>query len=201
MPDSRQMQNSPSWSYEQSYPYLGQISASTVHSATPISPGRANGMPTLTDLSSRLSGADLAVFSDPHVSLERPFSFPDPRLHYPSSSFTYTPTPIPARYHTYLPPIPCRLRPGQALPDWLLPLPPVLQHSSQIVPILHGARGDHSPPRILPPCTSASTGSALLNPSLPNQTEGTETEGSHSGSPTSMAAGAGRLEEVVWRPY
>ncbi|XP_035266155.1 runt-related transcription factor 1-like isoform X1 [Anguilla anguilla] len=202
MPDSRQMQNSPSWSYEQSYPYLGQISASTVHSATPISPGRANGMPTLTDLSSRLSGADLAVFSDPHVSLERPFSFPDPRLHYPSSSFTYTPTPIPARYHTYLPP-PYPVGSAQGRPFQTGSSPYHLYYSTaarsyqfSMVP-----GGDHSPPRILPPCTSASTGSALLNPSLPNQTEGTETEGSHSGSPTSMAAGAGRLEEVVWRPY
>lgn len=38
--DSRQMQASPSWSYEQSYPYLGAISAPAIHPTTPISPSR-----------------------------------------------------------------------------------------------------------------------------------------------------------------
>ncbi|KAG5833433.1 hypothetical protein ANANG_G00275890 [Anguilla anguilla] len=38
IPDSRQMQTSPTWSYEQSYPYLGQISTPAVHPTTPISP-------------------------------------------------------------------------------------------------------------------------------------------------------------------
>lgn len=38
--DSRQMQTSPSWSYEQSYPYLGAISAPAIHPTTPISPSR-----------------------------------------------------------------------------------------------------------------------------------------------------------------
>ncbi|GAA6077186.1 runt-related transcription factor 1 isoform X1, partial [Tachysurus ichikawai] len=37
---SRQMQTSPSWSYEQSYPYLGAISAPAIHPTTPISPSR-----------------------------------------------------------------------------------------------------------------------------------------------------------------
>nr|BAF63015.1 frRunx1/p21 [Takifugu rubripes] len=62
-----------------------------------------------------------------------------------------------------------------------------------------GGRGDsRSPPRILPPCTNASTGSPLLHPSLPNQNDGVgvEVESSHSSSPTNMAAA-----EAVWRPY
>lgn len=59
-----------------------------------------------------------------------------------------------------------------------------------------GGGGERSPPRILPPCTNASTGSALLHPSLPNQSEVVvEAEGSHSSSPTSMSV------EAVWRPY
>ncbi|KAK3510745.1 hypothetical protein QTP70_021334 [Hemibagrus guttatus] len=102
------------WSYEQSYPYLGAISAPAIHPTTPISPSR-----------NPIHCSDL--FSDPRVSLERPFSsipslpdnrFTDPRVPYPTAAFTYTPTPVtnaigigmsamtaPAgRYHTYLPP-------------------------------------------------------------------------------------------------
>ncbi|XP_030624091.1 runt-related transcription factor 2 isoform X3 [Chanos chanos] len=60
--------------------------------------------------------------------------------------------------------------------------------------------GDRSPTRMLPPCTSASTGSSLINPNLPNQTEGTEADGSHSSSPTVLNS-SGRLDEAVWRPY
>lgn len=50
--DSRQMQSSPSWSYDQSYPYLGQITTPTVPTANSLSPGRSS----LSDLSSRLTG-------------------------------------------------------------------------------------------------------------------------------------------------
>lgn len=50
--DSRQMQPSPSWSYDQSYPYLGQITTPSVHTSNPLSPGRSS----LSDLSSRLAG-------------------------------------------------------------------------------------------------------------------------------------------------
>lgn len=54
--DTRQVQPSPPWSYDQSYQYLGSIATPSVHPATPISPGRASGMTSLTaELSSRLS--------------------------------------------------------------------------------------------------------------------------------------------------
>uniref|UniRef100_A0A3B3U862 Runt-related transcription factor n=1 Tax=Poecilia latipinna TaxID=48699 RepID=A0A3B3U862_9TELE len=127
---SRQIQSSPSWSYDQSYPYLGQITTPTVHTTAPLSPGRSS----LGDLSSRLTGPDLTPFGDPRMALERPFSslpslpdsrFSNPRVHYPptGAAFTYTPTHNPVsngaisitmatamattqtgRYHTYLPP-------------------------------------------------------------------------------------------------
>ncbi|XP_069544670.1 runt-related transcription factor 1 isoform X2 [Brachyistius frenatus] len=127
---SRQMQSSPSWSYDQSYPYLGQITTPTVHTANPLSPGRSS----FGELSSRLTGPDLAAFGDPRMTLERPFTslpslpdsrFSDPRVHYPptAAAFTYAPSHNPVssgalgitmatamattpagRYHTYLPP-------------------------------------------------------------------------------------------------
>uniref|UniRef100_A0A674BMV1 RUNX family transcription factor 1 n=1 Tax=Salmo trutta TaxID=8032 RepID=A0A674BMV1_SALTR len=217
---SRQMQTSPSWSYEQSYPYLGQITTPTVHSTTPISPSRSS----LSDLSSRLSGPDLTAFSDPRMSLDRPFSslaslpdsrYPDPRIHYPTGAFTYTPTPVsngaigltmattPAgRYHTYLPPpYPTNAPQGQGGPFQAGSSPYHLYYStaagSYQFSMMAGGGGERSPPRIFPPCTNASTGSSLLHPSLPNQSEGVgvEAEGSHSSSPTNM------VPEAVWRPY
>lgn len=218
------MQQSPSWSYEQPYPYLGQITTPTVHSSTPISPSRAS----LSDLSSRLSGPDLTAFSDPRMTLERPFPslpdgrFSDPRMHYPpTAAFTYAPTPVssnaaigitmatamataPAgRYHTYLPPPYPTNTPhqGQGGPFQTSSSPYHLYYStaagSYQFSMMAGGADSRSPPRILPPCTNASTGSSLLHPSLPNQSEGVgvEAEGSHSSSPTNMAA------EAVWRPY
>ncbi|KAK9402124.1 runt-related transcription factor 1 [Crotalus adamanteus] len=120
--DTRQLQPSPPWPYDPSYQYLGSIATSSVHPATPISPGRASGMTSLSaELSSRLTSAsDLTAFSDPRVGIDRPFSaipsISDPRMHYPGA-FTYTPTPVSSgigigmsamttatRYHTYLPP-------------------------------------------------------------------------------------------------
>ncbi|KAI1885144.1 hypothetical protein AGOR_G00217170 [Albula goreensis] len=211
--DSRQMQTSPPWSYEQSYPYIGQLSTPPVHPATPISPGRANGMTALTDLSSRLSGPDLTAFSDPRVSLERPFSslpslpdgrYPDPRAHYSTGTFTYTPTSITSAigighpcYHPYLPPP----YPGSSSQTGSSPYHLYYNSAAGSYQFSMVQGGERSPARSLPPCTNASTGSTLLNPSLPNQSEAVEAEGSHSGSPTNMATGAGRLEEVVWRPY
>nr|XP_021395135.2 runt-related transcription factor 1 [Lonchura striata domestica] len=218
--DSRQVQPSPPWSYDQSYQYLGSIAAPAVHPATPISPGRAGGMSSLTaELSSRLSGAsDLTAFSDPRVGIDRSFpalpSISDPRMHYPGA-FTYTPTPVSSgigigmsamstatRYHTYLPPPYPGSSQAQGSP---------FQTSSPSYHLYYGTSagsyqfsmisgGDRSPPRIHPPCTNASTGSALLNPNLPNQSDVVEAEGSHSNSPTNMASTA-RLEEAVWRPY
>uniref|UniRef100_A0A8C3H7K9 Runt-related transcription factor n=1 Tax=Chrysemys picta bellii TaxID=8478 RepID=A0A8C3H7K9_CHRPI len=218
--DTRQVQPSPPWSYDQSYQYLGSIATPSVHPATPISPGRASGMTSLTaELSSRLSSAsDLTAFSDPRVGIDRPFStlpsISDPRMHYPGA-FTYTPTPVSSgigigmsamttatRYHTYLPPPYPGSSQSQGSP---------FQTSSPSYHLYYGTSagsyqfsmmsgGDRSPPRILPPCTNASTGSTLLNPNLPNQSDVVEAEGSHSNSPTNMGTTA-RLEEAVWRPY
>ncbi|EQB78482.1 runt-related transcription factor 1-like isoform 1 [Camelus ferus] len=92
--DTRQIQPSPPWSYDQSYQYLGSIASPSVHPATPISPGRASGMTTLSaELSSRLSTAsDLTAFGDPRQFPALP-SISDPRMHYPGA-FTYSPTPV-----------------------------------------------------------------------------------------------------------
>ncbi|KAJ0009493.1 hypothetical protein NQD34_001195 [Periophthalmus magnuspinnatus] len=218
--DSRQMQSSPSWSYDQSYPYLGQITTPTVHSANPLSPGRSS-----LELSSRLTGPELTAFSDPRMTIERPFSslpslpdsrFSDPRVHYPptAAAFTYSPAHNTVsngalgigRYHTYLPPPYSASTPHQTQngPFQSTSSPYHLYYSTgsyQLSVMPGGDRavngGDsRSPPRILPPCTNASTGAALVHPSLPNQNEGVgvEVESSHSSSPTNMA-------EAVWRPY
>uniref|UniRef100_A0A3Q2EA52 Runt-related transcription factor n=1 Tax=Cyprinodon variegatus TaxID=28743 RepID=A0A3Q2EA52_CYPVA len=233
MIDSRQIQSSPSWSYDQSYPYLGQITTPAVHTAGPLSPARSS----FGELSSRLSGSDLAAFGDPRMALERPFSslpslpesrFSNTRVHYPptGAAFTYTPTHNPVsngaisitmatamastqtgRYHTYLPPPYPANAPHQAQngPFQSTSSPYHLYYSTTTGSYQFsmmaggGANSDsHSPPRIFPPCTTASTGSSLLHPSLPNQNEGVgvEVESSHSSSPTNMAAA-----EAVWRPY
>ena len=56
LPDTRQLQPSPPWPYDPSYPYLGSIATPSVHPATPISPGRASGMSSLSaEISSRLT--------------------------------------------------------------------------------------------------------------------------------------------------
>ena len=69
--DTRQVQPSPPWSYDQSYQYLGSIATPSVHPATPISPGRASGMTSLTaELSSRLSSKYLKV-SPPTLGLTK----------------------------------------------------------------------------------------------------------------------------------
>ncbi|XP_029459381.1 runt-related transcription factor 1 isoform X2 [Rhinatrema bivittatum] len=218
--DPRPMQSSPPWSYDQSYQYLGSIATPSVHPSTPISPGRAGSVTSLSaELSSRLSGtSDLTAFSDPRVGIDRQFSalpsISDPRMHYPGA-FTYTPTPVSSgigigmsamttatRYHTYLPPPYPGSSQTQGSP---------FQTSSPSYHLYYGTSagsyqfsmmsgGDRSPPRILPPCTNASIGSTLLNPNLPNQSDMVEAEGSHSNSPTNLGTTA-RLEESVWRPY
>ncbi|XP_054237257.1 runt-related transcription factor 1 isoform X3 [Indicator indicator] len=168
---------------------------------------------------SQIQGAsDLTAFSDPRVGIDRSFSalpsISDPRMHYPGA-FTYTPTPVSSgigigmsamstatRYHTYLPPPYPGSSQAQGSP---------FQTTSPSYHLYYGTSagsyqfsmisgGDRSPPRIHPPCTNASTGSTLLNPNLPNQSEVVEAEGSHSNSPTNMVTTA-RLEEAVWRPY
>ncbi|XP_059542380.1 runt-related transcription factor 1 isoform X5 [Myotis daubentonii] len=209
--DTRQIQPSPPWSYDQSYQYLGSIASPSVHPATPISPGRASGMTTLSaEISSRLSTApELTAFGDPRQFPALP-SISDPRMHYPGA-FTYSPTPVTSgigigmsamgsatRYHTYLPPPYPGSSQAQGGP---------FQAGSPSYHLYYGASagsyqfsmvGERSPPRILPPCTNASTGAALLHPSLPTPSDAGEAEGSHSNSPTMPAA---RLEEAVWRPY
>ncbi|XP_043927489.1 runt-related transcription factor 1 [Protopterus annectens] len=223
--DTRQVQPSPPWTYDQSYQYLGPIATSSVHPATPISPGRPSSMASLTaELSTRLSGApEITAFGDPRVSIDRQFStlpaisdsrFTDPRMHYPGA-FPYSTTPVtsaigigmPAmttasRYHTYLPPPYPGSSQGQSGPFQTSTSPYHLYYSTSAgsyqFSMMPG--GDRSPPRILPPCTNAATGSTLLNPNLPNQNDVVEDEGSHSNSPTNMGTVA-RLEEAVWRPY
>lgn len=172
----------------------------------------------LSFFSQKPGASDLTAFSDPRVGIDRPFStlpsISDPRMHYPGA-FTYTPTPVSSgigigmsamstatRYHTYLPPPYPGSSQAQGSP---------FQTSSPSYHLYYGTSagsyqfsmisgGDRSPPRIHPPCTNASTGSTLLNPNLPNQSDVVEAEGSHSNSPTNMATTA-RLEEAVWRPY
>ncbi|KAF3857318.1 hypothetical protein F7725_009177 [Dissostichus mawsoni] len=206
------MQSSPSWSYDQSYPYLGQITTPTVHTANPLSPGRS----TLSDLSSRLTGPDLTAFGDHRMTwndLSPPSPpyltrFSDPRPPPSPTPLLTTPYPMalglsmatamantPAgRYHTYLPPPYPANTPhqGQNGPFQSTSSPYHLYYSTtagsyQFSMMAGGGGGtdSRSPPRILPPCTNASTGSSLLHPSLPNQNEGVgvEVESSHSSSP------------------
>ena len=175
--------------------------------------GVASLNPNLTIfLTHHTAAPDLTAFGDPRQFPALP-SISDPRMHYPGA-FTYSPTPVTSgigigmsamssatRYHTYLPPPYPGSSQAQGGP---------FQASSPSYHLYYGASagsyqfsmvsGERSPPRILPPCTNASTGSALLNPSLPNQSDVVEAEGSHSNSPTNMAPAA-RLEEAVWRPY
>ncbi|TRY92786.1 hypothetical protein DNTS_024856 [Danionella cerebrum] len=210
IPDSRQMQTSPSWSYDQSYPYLGSISSPAVHPSTPLSPSR-----------SAIHCPDLTAFADPRMALDRSFpSLPalsDPRLPYhPAGAFAYTHshthTPVSSglgismsgsagRYHTYLPasypPGSSQTQPGafqtSSPPYHLYYSSTTGSYPFSVMPGGAGAAtgGERSPPRIPP---SAGSTPLLLHPTLPGQSEGVlEAEGSHSGSPNSL--------EAVWRPY
>lgn len=133
--------------------------------------------------------------------------FSSPRMHYPAT-FTYTP-PVTtgmslgsAHYHTYLPPPYPGSTQSQSTPFQTSSTPYLYYGASSgsyqfsMVP-----GGDRSPSRMIPPCTSASTGTTLVNPNLPSQTEGAvDGDGSHSNSPTILNPG-GRMDEAVWRPY
>ncbi|XP_044275151.1 runt-related transcription factor 2 isoform X6 [Varanus komodoensis] len=94
--DPRQAQSSPPWSYDQSYPsYLSQMTSPSIHSTTPLSSTRGTGLPAITDVPRRLSGAsELGPFSDPRqftsISSLTESRFSNPRMHYPAT-FTYTP--------------------------------------------------------------------------------------------------------------
>uniref|UniRef100_A0A8C9TWJ1 Runt-related transcription factor n=1 Tax=Scleropages formosus TaxID=113540 RepID=A0A8C9TWJ1_SCLFO len=167
---------------------------------------------------SLLGTSDLSPFSDPR-QFERQFAglssiaesrFSSPRMHYPAT-FTYTPTPVTSgmslgmstttHYHTYLPPPYPGSTQNQSGPFQTSSTPYLYYGaSSGSYQFSMVSGGDRSPSRMLPPCTSASTGSSLINPNLPNQTDGVEADGSHSSSPTVLNS-SGRMDESVWRPY
>ncbi|KAG5846382.1 hypothetical protein ANANG_G00114350 [Anguilla anguilla] len=183
----------------------------------PLSSTRATGLPAISEVPRRLSAgaSDLSPFSDPR-QFERQFPglptltetrFSNPRMHYPAT-FTYTPTPVTsgmslggAHYHTYLPPPYPGSAQNQSGPFQTSSTPYLYYGASSgsyqfsMVP-----GGDRSPSRMLPPCTSASTGGSVANPGLPGPADGVEGDGSHSSSPTVLSA-SGRMDESVWRPY
>ncbi|XP_067999096.1 runt-related transcription factor 2 isoform X5 [Melanerpes formicivorus] len=211
----RQAQSSPPWSYDQSYPsYLSQMTSPSIHSTTPLSSTRGTGLPAITDVPRRLSGAsELGPFSDPRqftsISSLTESRFSNPRMHYPAT-FTYTP-PVTSgmslgmsattHYHTYLPPPYPGSSQNQSGPFQTSSTPYLYYGTSSgsyQFPMVPG--GDRSPSRMLPPCTTTSNGSTLLNPNLPNQSDGVEVDGSHSSSPTVLNS-SGRMDESVWRPY
>ncbi|XP_069706904.1 runt-related transcription factor 2 isoform X7 [Phaenicophaeus curvirostris] len=211
----RQAQSSPPWSYDQSYPsYLSQMTSPSIHSTTPLSSTRGTGLPAITDVPRRLSGAsELGPFSDPRqftsISSLTESRFSNPRMHYPAT-FTYTP-PVTSgmslgmsattHYHTYLPPPYPGSSQNQSGPFQTSSTPYLYYGTSSgsyQFPMVPG--GDRSPSRMLPPCTTTANGSTLLNPNLPNQSDGVEADGSHSSSPTVLNS-SGRMDESVWRPY
>ncbi|MEQ2274540.1 Runt- transcription factor 2 [Xenotaenia resolanae] len=213
--DPRQSQSSPPWSYEQTYPsYLSPMASPSVHSTTPLSSSRGTGLPAISDVPRRLPGSsDLSPFPGqferqfPGLSSITDSRFSSPRMHYPAT-FTYTPpvtsamTLGSAHYHTYLPPPYPGSTQSQSGPFQTSSTPYLYYGASSnsyqfsMVP-----GGDRSPSRMVPPCTSASTGTSLVNPNLPSQTEGgVDGDGSHSNSPTVLNPG-GRMDEAVWRPY
>uniref|UniRef100_A0A673L6C3 Runt-related transcription factor n=1 Tax=Sinocyclocheilus rhinocerous TaxID=307959 RepID=A0A673L6C3_9TELE len=158
----------------------------------------------------QISGKPARPFNATSACLAVNTRFPSPRMHYPAT-FTYTPTPVTSgmslgmssttHYHTYLPPPYPGSTQNQSGPFQTSSTPYLYYGASSgsyqfsMVP-----GGDRSPSRMLPPCTSASTGSTLINPNLPNQTDGGEADGSHSSSPTILNS-SGRMDESVWRPY
>ncbi|XP_051844168.1 runt-related transcription factor 3 [Antechinus flavipes] len=172
--------------------------------------------------------SDLSPFSDPR-QFDRSFSslpglpeprFSDPRMHYPgamSAAFSYTANPSPTGigglsmssmpaatrfHHTYLPPPYPGSSQNQSGPFQTNPSPYHLYYgtSSGSYQFSMVAGGERSPTRMLSSCTSAAPGNNLMNPSLTNQSDGVEADGSHSNSPTAMTT-PGRMDESVWRPY
>lgn len=66
LPDPRQAQSSPPWSYDQSYPsYLSQMTSPSIHSTTPLSSTRGTGLPAITDVPRRISGKDRTLTRSP----------------------------------------------------------------------------------------------------------------------------------------
>ncbi|NWR53309.1 RUNX2 factor, partial [Regulus satrapa] len=159
------------------------------------------------------AAASLGPFSDPRqftsISSLTESRFSNPRMHYPAT-FTYTP-PVTSgmslgmsattHYHTYLPPPYPGSSQNQSGPFQTSSTPYLYYGTSSgsyQFPMVPG--GDRSPSRMLPPCTTTSNGSTLLNPNLPTQSDGVEADGSHSSSPTVLNS-SGRMDESVWRPY
>ncbi|XP_041044784.1 RUNX family transcription factor 2a isoform X4 [Carcharodon carcharias] len=188
-----------------------RVGASTQSPRPSLNPAPAPFSPQAT---SQIAGAtDLGPFSDPRqfgLSSLTESRFPNPRMHYPAA-FTYTPTPVTTgmslgmsaatHYHTYLPPPYPGSSPNQSGPFQTSSAPYLYYGtSSGSYQFSMVAGGERSPSRMLPPCTSASTGSTLLNPNLPNQNDGVDADGSHSNSPTVLTS-TGRIDESVWRPY
>uniref|UniRef100_A0A673BB59 Runt-related transcription factor n=1 Tax=Sphaeramia orbicularis TaxID=375764 RepID=A0A673BB59_9TELE len=193
--DPRQSQSSPPWSYEQTYPsYLSPMASPSVHSTTPLSSSRGTGLPAISDVPRRLPGSsDLSPFPGqferqfPGLSSLTETRFSSPRMHYPAT-FTYTPPVTSAM----------SLGSSQSGPFQTSSTPYLYYGASSgsyqfsMVP-----GGDRSPSRMIPPCTSASTGTTLVNPNLPTQTEGgVDGDGSHSNSPCSQPRRP--LDEAVW---
>ncbi|XP_036623411.1 runt-related transcription factor 2 isoform X4 [Trichosurus vulpecula] len=163
---------------------------------------------------SQITGAsELGPFSDPRqftsISSLTESRFSNPRMHYPAT-FTYTP-PVTSgmslgmsattHYHTYLPPPYPGSSQNQSGPFQTSSTPYLYYGTSSgsyQFPMVPG--GDRSPSRMLPPCTTTSNGSTLINPNLPNQNDGVDADGSHSSSPTVLNS-SGRMDESVWRPY
>ncbi|XP_048386903.1 RUNX family transcription factor 2a isoform X2 [Stegostoma tigrinum] len=188
-----------------------RVGATTQSPRPSLNPAPASFSPQTT---SQIAGAtDLGPFSDPRqfgLSSLTESRFSNPRMHYPAA-FTYTPTPVTTgmslgmsaatHYHTYLPPPYPGSSPNQSGPFQTSSAPYLYYGtSSGSYQFSMVAGGERSPSRMLPPCTSASTGSTLLNPNLPNQNDGIDADASHSNSPTVLTS-TGRIDESVWRPY
>ncbi|XP_067880527.1 runt-related transcription factor 2-like isoform X6 [Heterodontus francisci] len=188
-----------------------RVGASTQSPRPSLNPAPAPFSPQAT---SQIAGStDLGPFSDPRqfgLSSLTESRFSNPRMHYPAA-FTYTPTPVTTgmslgmsaatHYHTYLPPPYPGSSPNQSGPFQTSSAPYLYYGtSSGSYQFSMVAGGERSPSRMLPPCTSASTGSTILNPNLPNQNDGVDADGSHSNSPTVLTS-SGRIDESVWRPY
>ncbi|XP_043538557.1 RUNX family transcription factor 2a isoform X3 [Chiloscyllium plagiosum] len=187
------------------------VGATTRSPRPSLNPAPAPFSPQTTP---QIAGAtDLGPFSDPRqfgLSSLTESRFSNPRMHYPAA-FTYTPTPVTTgmslgmsaatHYHTYLPPPYPGSSPNQSGPFQTSSAPYLYYGaSSGSYQFSMVAGGERSPSRMLPPCTSASTGSTLLNPNLPNQNDAVDTDASHSNSPTVLTS-TGRIDESVWRPY
>ncbi|XP_053470233.1 runt-related transcription factor 2b isoform X2 [Ictalurus furcatus] len=181
-----------------------RTSLNTTNSFSPQGQGQISGSTDLTPFPGQFER------QFPGFSSLTESRFSSPRMHYPAT-FTYTPTPVTtgmslgsAHYHTYLPPPYPGSTQSQSGPFQSSSTPYLYYGASSgsyqfsMVP-----GGDRSPSRMLPTCTSASTGASLINASLPVQADGgsgVEEDGSHSNSPTVLNP-AGRMDEGVWRPY